>query len=160
MPRHFIDITDVDAKTLKEILALANELKQKQIDGYLKAFPFREGQKGIIVFMNGQLIGMDYISRSTAYADIHDKLLKSHVIEAIADTKKGRSANELVEEAEAFLDRQLKVPATENPSVGLGKDYRMEGKEDATAILAYSEQVIHWTAYSNSNVDHPGRIIR
>ena len=138
----------------------AFELKQKQITGYLKAFPLQKGQKGIIVFMNGQLTGMDYLSRSSAYADIHEKLLKSHVIEAIADTKPGRSGEELTEVATAFLDRQLKAPATERPSVGLGKDYRLEGSEDASAILAYSNQIIHWTAYPNSMVDNPGRIIR
>ena len=138
----------------------AFELKQKQMDGYLKAFPLQEGQKGIIVFMNGQLVGMDYLSLSSAYADIHKKLLKSHVIEAIADSKTGRSANELLEEGIAFLDRQMLAPATERPSVGLGKDYRLEGAEDASAILAYHEQIIHWTAYPNSMVDNPGRIIR
>lgn len=138
----------------------AYELKQKQIEAYLQAFPLQKGQKGIIVFMNGQLAGMDYLSRYSAYADIHEKLLKSHVIEAIADTKTTGSASKLPEEATEFLDRQLMVPATERPSVGLGKDYRLEGAEDASAILAYSEQIIHWTAYPNSMVDHPGRIIR
>ena len=144
----------------------AYELKQKQIEAYLQAFPLQEGQKGIIVFMNGQLAGMDYLSRYSAYADIHEKLLKSHVIEAIADAKTkgggggGGAASSLLEEAAAFLDRQLMIPATERPSVGLGKDYRLEGSEDASAILAYSEQVIHWTAYPNSMVENPGRIIR
>lgn len=138
----------------------AFELKQQQIEAYLQAFPLREGQKGIIVFMNGQLAGMDYLSRHAAYADIHEKLLKSHVIEAIADPKTGRPASELPEEAAEFLDRQLMAPATERPSVGLGKDYRLEGSGDASAILAYNEQIIHWTAYSNSMVDNPGRIIR
>ena len=103
---------------------------------------------------------MDYLSRYSAYADIHEKLLKSHVIEAIADTKTGRPVCELPEEAAEFLDRQLMSPATERSSVGLGKDYRLEGSEDASAILAYCEQIIHWTAYPNSMVDNLGRIIR
>ena len=138
----------------------AYALKQKQIDAYLQAFPIQEGQKGIIVFMNGQLAGMDYLSRYSAYADIHEKLLKSHVIEAVADKKTGRATSELTEEAVAFLDRQLMAPATERPSVGLGKDYRLEGAEDASAILTYSEEVVHWTAHSSTMVDNPGRIIR
>lgn len=138
----------------------AYELKQNQIEAYLQAFPVREGQKGIIVFMNGQLAGMDYLSRYSAYADIHKKLVKSHAIEAIADTNPGEYPSELPEKASEFLDRQLMVPATEHPSVGLGKDYRLEGSEGASAILAYNEQIIHWMAYPNSMVDHPGRIIR
>ena len=138
----------------------AYELKQNQMATYLKAFPLQEGQKGMIVFVNGQLAGMDYLSRHSAYAAIHEKLVKSHVIEAIADTKPGRPVSELPAIATAFLDRQLTAPATEHPSVGLGNDYRLEGAEDASAILAYSEQIIHWTAYPNSMVDNPGRIIR
>lgn len=138
----------------------AYELKQKQIDNYLKVFPLQEGQRGIIVFVNGQLAGMDYLSRSSAYADIHAKLLKSHVIEAIADVKTEWPASNLPQEAVAFLDRQLMARATQRPSVGLGEDYRLEGAEDASAVLAYREQIIHWTAYTNSMVDNPGRVIR
>lgn len=53
----------------------AYELKQKQIEAYLPAFPLQEGQKGMLVFMNGELAGMDYLSRYAAYADIHEKHL-------------------------------------------------------------------------------------
>ncbi len=123
-------------------------------------FPLQEGQKGIIVFMNGQLAGMDYLSRYAAYADIHEKLLKSHVIEAIADSKTEGSAVELSEKAAEFLDRLSTASAAEHPSVGLGKDYRLEGSEDSSAILAYEEQIVHWTAYPISMVDNPGRAFR
>ena len=54
----------------------------------------------------------------------------------------------------------MKASASEHPSVGLGKDYRLEGAEDASAILTYSEEVIHWTAYPNSKRDTRSRSLR
>lgn len=137
----------------------AYELKQKQIASFVQAFPLEAGQKGMIVFMNGELAGMDYVSRFAAYADVHEKLLKSHAIEALTESRSGWSTAGLSGAAENFLDQLLTLPATEQPSVGLGKDYRLEGSEGGAALLTYQEEIIHWTAYPNSMVDNPGRVI-
>lgn len=137
----------------------AYELKQKQIAAYVEAFPLEAGQKGMIVFMNGELAGMDNVSRFAAYADVHEKLLKSHAIEALTESKTGWSVDGLGEAAAKFLNHVLTLPATERPSVGLGKDYRLEGPETGAAVLSYKEEIIHWTAYPNSMVDNPGRAI-
>lgn len=140
-----------------QAMKAAYELKQKQITAYVQAFPLEAGQKGMIVFMNGELAGVDYVSRFAAYADVHEKLLKSHAVEALTETKTGWSATGLRETATKFLDQLLTLPATEHPAVGLGKDYRLAGPNAGSALLTYEEEIIHWTAFPNSMVDNPGQ---
>lgn len=137
----------------------AYELKQQQIANYVQAFPLEAGQKGMIVFMNGKLAGMDYVSRFAAYADVHDKLLKSHAIEALTERPSKGSTDGLAAAAEQFLDHVLTLPATDHPSVGLGNDYRLAGPEAGAAMLAYQDEIVHWTAFPNAMVDNPGRAI-
>ncbi|PHN02411.1 ARPP-1 family domain-containing protein [Flavilitoribacter nigricans] len=152
---HFRGSTRSDTHAMKD----AYELKQKQITAYVQAFPLEAGQKGMIVFMNGELAGMDYVSRFAAYADVHEKFLKSHAIEALTEIKTGWSVDGFEETAEMFLDNLLTLPATEHPSVGLGKDFRLEGPDAGSAMLTFGEEVVHWNAFPSSMIDNPGRYI-
>ena len=128
--------------------------KESDIDGYLKAFPLQTMQKGLVVFLNGKLAGMDYLSRCDAYHDLHDKLLKSHIVEALHREVSLFDPTNLEIDANLFLKSLAEtVSADEFKPVGLGTDVRLESDRAAGAALVYEEAVIHLTAFSRHGID-------
>ena len=53
------------------------ESKGGDLDQYLEAFGNVPKQRGVLVFVNGQAVGFDVVSREPAYAELHRKLVKS-----------------------------------------------------------------------------------
>lgn len=56
------------------------ESKIKELDEYMKAFKCTTDQKGILVLLNGEVVGLDLISRESAYKILHPKLVKSYAL--------------------------------------------------------------------------------
>lgn len=63
--------------------------REKDMEAFLEAFPLQPGQQGMLLFLNNDLIGIDYVSRAEAYAHLHEKLVKSHALEALAEKAPG-----------------------------------------------------------------------
>jgi hypothetical protein len=59
------------------------EAKRNVLDDYLKRFKLEAGQKGALVFIGGEVAGLDFVSREKAFGVLHAKLLKSYAIEAM-----------------------------------------------------------------------------
>jgi len=53
------------------------ESKEEELDDYLKAITLMPRQKGLMVMINGVLMGFDILSHDSTYAMLHPKLLKS-----------------------------------------------------------------------------------
>lgn len=122
--------------------------RETDMSEYLKAFLLEEGQKGIVVFLNGKVLGADYISRHSAYKHLHEKLVKSHIIEAISEKGKEADPADMKIDAHNFLKSLLEAPtATRHQPAGLGEDYRYDSDEAAGAALVYADTIIHLTAF-------------
>ncbi len=130
--------------------------KEGDVGDYMTAFPLQEGQKGQVVFLNGKLLGIDFISRQAVYQDLHEKLLKSHIVEALYQEEKEFDPVNLEIEANLFL-KSLAGPASidEFKPVGLGVDLRFESNAAAGAALVYEERVVHLTAFKKANSEQP-----
>ena len=62
------------------------------IAGYLDAFPRQRGQHGLLVLRDGAVVGLDFVSRAGAYAQLHDKLLRSYAFDAVTrEMSRGRA---------------------------------------------------------------------
>ena len=132
------------------------EQKEGDLGDYLKAFPLLVGQKGQIVFLNGKLLGIDSISRSDVYQDLHEKLLKSHIVEALYRESVDSDPVNLEIEANLFLKSLAETTGAEEfKPVGLGGDLRFESNAAAGAALVYGEAVVHLTAFRKENVEQP-----
>ena len=111
-----------------------------------------------MVFLNGKIAGLDFVSRKETYKDVHNKILQSHVIEALADEKEvTKSLQQMYSEAEDFLSCITQASYSKHPSVGLGTDCRMEDEKCGGAALIHDTEVIHLTAFSADMVDNRGR---
>ncbi len=135
------------------------EAKGADLDGCLKSFRLADGQKGILVFVDGRPAGMDFVSREAAFATLFPKLVKSYAMEAMLLTErrkkgpgKGAGDKALAKpsagEARAFLKRAAGSDEKKYESVGLGWSYRYAGPGIVGSALAYNEKVIHMAFFS------------
>ncbi len=133
--------------------------RSKDMEDYVKAFPLLDRQKGVIVFLNGTVLGGDYISRHSAYQSLHEKLIRSHAIEALAESKDTPSGVDVKIKGHSFLKEMLAAPeVTQHKAVGLGEDYRYEGENSCGAVLFYQDTPVHLTAFNPKSLDQlPGR---
>ena len=116
------------------------EAKGADLDGYLKSFRLAQGQKGILVFVDGRPAGLDFVSRDEAFATLFPKLVKSYAMEAMLlgeRRKKGRGkgdaakalAKPSADQAREFLKKAAAADEKKYESIGLGWAYRYAGPE-------------------------------
>jgi hypothetical protein len=92
--------------------------KTEELEPYASAFEAVPHQRGSLVFINGQPVGLDLISREGAYAAAHPKLVKSYAIDALVGSKDGFDAPSL-EKASVFLNEVQGCEERVFPSIAL-----------------------------------------
>jgi hypothetical protein len=141
------------------------EAKQADLDGYLKSFRPVDGQKGMLVFLDGRAVGFDFVSRSGAFGLLFPKLVKSYAMEAVvADVRRKRGeagARPAVrvptpEEARAFLGAAAACDEKKQESVGLGWHFRYSGNNMVGSALAVDEKVVHMAFFRTEEAEQAG----
>ncbi|MGZ7131182.1 MAG: ARPP-1 family domain-containing protein [Halobacteriota archaeon] len=142
---HAIDRMAETADIRSPTSAMADifEAKEEELNECLAAFPFLPDQKGLIVFVNGKVVGFDVLSRAAAYEDLRPKLLKSYVMDALLQKKKGGRREGTLEDARAFLNETQSCSELRFKSTGLGWDYRFEGGSIIGSSLEHDRSVVH-----------------
>ena len=128
--------------------------REEDLEEYLPSFPVQEGQMGLLVMFNGDVMGLDILSSSIAYLTLHRKLLKSYALEALLMEGEGEDGFNGLDKAKSFLDEARLSIDEKHKSVGYGWDHRLEGPGILGSSLTYQEQVIHIALFR----DHPGDI--
>jgi hypothetical protein len=120
------------------------EQKKDTLEDYIKAFRFVPSQKGIFVFVDGEIAGWDILSRETAFEELFKKLIKSYAMDALIKNRgKITISRNPIEEARRFLEEVKECQGKKYPSTGLGEDYRFEGSGKVGSALVVEKQVIH-----------------
>jgi hypothetical protein len=131
------------------------EVKKKDLDAYLEAFVSIPDQRGLLAFVDGEVVGCDYISLQSAYSQLHSKLIKSYAVDALLkrepDTKKPD-----VKSAEEFFADAVGCQEKKYESVGKGWDYRFEGKTIVGSALKWEKKVIHMAFFAVFESDKTG----
>lgn len=115
--------------------------REEDLLEYLQSFPVQDGQRGLLVMFDGDVMGLDILSSSIAYLSLHSKLLKSYALEAIL--KKGEDGFNGRDKVQTFLDEARLSMGEKHKSVGYGWDHRLEGPSVVGSSLTYQDQVIH-----------------
>lgn len=123
--------------------------RMQDLNEYLESFPKTPGQKGLVVVIDDEVVGMDMVSSSQAYSLLHEKLVKSYSMEAIL--REGDSLEEVSELVESFLDDVKDSTEEKHPSVGYGVDYRFESPHSVGSSLVYQDQVVHAAFFSKDD---------
>jgi hypothetical protein len=120
-------------------------------------------QVGLLAFIGGEAAGLDTVSRTDAYSQLHSKLVRSYVLEGLLELKKASSSPETITAgAREFLDDLFLLAAeeTEFPSVGYGTDHRFKGKNLVGSALVHENEVIHAAFFHLNEAEHPDRMTR
>jgi len=133
------------------------ESKEQELDDYLKSINIIPNQKGMMVMINGALLGFDILSSESAYKVLHPKLLKSVAIEALLDRKK-KAIVPLAAIAKGFLENITSCEYTMHKSAGLGFDYRFEGAEKVGSALVHEDRVIHMAFFTLAESEKIGKM--
>ena len=129
--------------------------RRRDLEGYLRAFPYIADQQGILVRVNGRIVGMDLLSRQATYEQIHTKLVKSYAMDAMLE-RCAVAGQATVQTPESFLEKIKTSRESRVESPGVGYDYRLEGARTVGSALVYEGVVIHLAFFSleeQRNVD-------
>ncbi len=138
---------------MKDVL----DAKQEDLDAFLEHMQIVAGQEGFIVLVNGEVVGMDRVSRAGSFGVLHPKLIRSYVMDAL--TEKPKKAKETPrEKADTFLQKIAQCTEQIFDSVGYGHDYRYEGKKMVGSALAHEETVIHMAFFPITESEKAGRM--
>lgn len=146
---------DVSAPTgaMKDVF----EQKTQDLNEYIEAIPLIPGQNGMMVFINGSIVGCDILSRSAAYASLHAKLLKSYAMEALLDRKKYFPVP-AIGAAKDFLQVIASSEEKKYRSTGLGWDHRFEAPGKVGSALVHEDSVIHMAFFAITESEKIGNM--
>ena len=135
------------------------EQKKDILEDYLNAFRCVPPQKGIFVFVDGEIAGWDILSREGSFQTLFPKLIKSYAMEALLkDKKKITICRKPEEEAKSFLAEIKDCQEEKYSSLGQGWDYRFEGKDKVGSALVFDNKIIHMAFFKTSKEDQTGRM--
>lgn len=135
----------------------AYEEKKDDLNDYLSAFPAVPEQKGLLAFIDGEVVGFDFISSHAAYGLLHPKLVKSYAMDAILQKTKNTEAPD-VSKVDVFLSKTQKCKEKKYASVGKGWDFRYEGKLLVGSALKFGKNVIHMAFFVITESDKAGEM--
>ncbi|MBC8243091.1 MAG: hypothetical protein H8E20_01740 [Verrucomicrobia bacterium] len=125
------------------------DARRRDLDDCLASLKLMPGQQGMVVCVNGRPVGCDYLSKPEAYARLHEKLLRSYVIDALLDGEgkvNGKAARK--DSARAFLRQASRCANERYEAPGAGWDHRFEGKDLVGTALEHEEEILHQAFFS------------
>ncbi len=134
------------------------EARMADLSRYEKAFPLLPHQRGLLVFINGEIAGLDMLSREIPYGVVHGKLVMSYAMEALAEQPADLVPTE--EKATRFMKDLLACGCESFPSPGYGEALRFSGKDAIGSALVWGDVPVHICAFPGADGDNstPGRI--
>ena len=117
------------------------------LDDFLKAFPLIEGHCGIIVGLGGQVVGLEYLSSSDRYLDVHRQLIESYTMDALVENLSGEHPELTLEESQRFLEQIWSASQETFRSAAAGTDVRLESEHLVGSGLVEGEELIHLSAF-------------
>jgi len=130
------------------------EAKSYDLENYIKAFELVEGQKGLLVFINDEIIGLDVISSRSAYKILHKKLIKSYALDSMVQKGDKKIVSNInLDMADKFIKEIVKSEETKNESVGYGYDYRFASDSYIGSTLVFNDEVIHASFFKNLEIE-------
>jgi hypothetical protein len=156
-----IDEQATKAGTVSETGAMKDTFVQKMadLDEYLKSFRTVPSQKGLLVFIGGEPVGFDFVSKDFVFGLLYPKLIKSYAMEAVLEEKTSEAKPDQ-QVAEAFLREAAACEEKKYESVGRGYDYRYESKTMVGSALAVDDKVVHMAFFrvgENDKTDERAR---
>ena len=151
---------EMDVNSSTSAMGDVYDAKSDDLQEYVKAFELMEGQKGLLVFIESEIIGLDVVSNESAYKDLHKKLIKSYALDSMVQRDKIIKSDINVDKAKEFIKEITKSNESKNDSVGYGLDYRFASQLYTGSSLVYNGEVIHASFFRSIEENEIGGIAR
>jgi len=112
------------------------------IEMYMAKFKHIEGQRGIVVVIGGEVVGLELLSRTPAFEKIFPKLIRSYAMDALLE-KSGKRSKPSPDTAHDFISQARSSSEQKFRSIGAGWDHRFEGPGIVGSTLVYRKTAIH-----------------
>lgn len=127
------------------------------LEQYVRAFPWQEGQAGLIFAIGGVPFGLDLLDHPATMCKLLPRLIRSYALDALDDLEAAAEPPSSGQFDE-FLRKVAQAPSFTRPATGLGKDVRFDGGGVTGAALWAEERYIHICGFRSD--PGPGRETR
>jgi hypothetical protein len=129
------------------------ESHSETVASYLPAFRPVYNQVGIMVFIDGELAGIEILNKFLSFREIHSKLVTSYVMDALETANQNIKKNHQALRSKAMKLIQLAHLAKieERKSVALGNDLRLESERLVGSGLEFDDQIIQLSIFGSGN---------
>jgi hypothetical protein len=129
------------------------ETLQEKSEDYLKAFHPVDNQIGLVVFIDGEVAGVELLDKFETFRKNHEKLVQSYVMDALETSDGVVKARSKPSKAKAakLLESAATATVDKRNSVALGKDVRLDSNEVVGAGLEFESQVLQLTLFQRDD---------
>ena len=140
-------------KTISPTSAMGDTYEDEKVnlENFLNEFELIEEQCGIIVGLGGEVAGLEYLSSSAGYSDVHRQLIESYAMDALVKRSSTDSSELTLEESQRFLEQIWSATQKTFPSAAAGTDVRLESDHLVGSALVEEDELIHLSAFSRQN---------
>jgi hypothetical protein len=141
---------DLGSHSSTGAMKAAYDQREDDLRACREAFPLVEGQRGVVIFVNGEFSGCEILSRADAYKLVHQKIIESYSLEAFRD-KKESSGKPSAKKAKTLLGQISSWKTERFKSVGLGEDLRLQNCDSHGNALLVDESIVHAAAFGHDS---------
>lgn len=123
-----------------------------RIDDYVRAFDTQPGQTGAAFAIGARVEGVELFDSERTLAEYLPKLVRSYALDAMSLGPK-HDAPPAAAQVRAFLDALANAKSDQYPSVGLGTEVRLRGRDLLAGGLVADGRVVHLAAFASEAVD-------
>jgi hypothetical protein len=140
-------------------MAAMYESYDDQLKDYLEKFPRADGQTGFLAAINERMAGMEFFDSADNLGKYFDKLIQSYALDAIDLMRQDQRQSPQVtkEKAEGWMTEVKEAQVTLNPSLGLGKDLRIEGGGIIGSGLLHDKTLLYLSVFAKTEGGEQGR---
>ncbi|MDO5859828.1 DUF6569 family protein [Methanobrevibacter sp.] len=111
---------------------------------FLKAFKVVDGQSGVLIIQNGDIKGFEIFYNPQIYAEYHEKILRSYLI----DNKVENTTFAInMEQIESVIADAKQASFEKKESVALESRFEFENDYGLGTLYKYDDEVIHWSYF-------------
>ena len=152
--------SNMEVKSPTSAMGDVYDAKSTDLNEFVGAFKLIQGQKGLLVFIDGEIIGLDVVSNESVYKDLHEKLIKSYALDSMVQKDKPIKHDINIDMAHKFVNEIVKSNESKNESVGYGLDYRFASRMYTGSALVYKKDVIHTSFFKSIEDNEIGEMAR
>ena len=129
----------------------AMDANRRRVDGGVSEYTPVDGQKGMLVLVDGAVSGMEIVSTENAFRSLCPKMLESYTADLVINGgDQPRRERDL--SAAKFLETIAGSSCSTYQSPGGGTDVRFVGEDVSGSALLYQDEIVHLSAYAKSGV--------